>query len=269
KDLANPTPKIPKKKGRKRIMCKDCFLYLLFLTNSPKSNAKTQQQKSDEIFNKTGHHYSQQVISYNLKKYIYSHPNCLAVDEFSTHPGESPRYAWSRRGCPAVVKQKGRSTNYTLILCVLNSDGKTVISHKLIKNERKIIKDKKTGKVRIKKGTDTIDFYNFLKNIELPTNEHYYLLLDNSPIHDPPNRRPSKILREEGLLSMKELAREKNITLVYLPGYTPELNPAELCFNTVRHFTENLPTNTQEELEKAVDKIINGDDGINITLQKI
>src|SRR5205823_13998819 len=95
-----------------------------------------------------------------------------------------------------------------------------------------------------------------LKNIELPTNEHYYLLLDNSSIHDPPNKRPSKILREEGLLSMEELAKEKNITLVYLPGYTPELNPIELCFNTVRHFIEHSPTNTHEELEDSIDKII-------------
>jgi len=43
------------------------FLLLLFLTNSPKYNTKTQQWKSDYIFEKTGHRYSQQVLSYNLK----------------------------------------------------------------------------------------------------------------------------------------------------------------------------------------------------------
>ena len=267
-------------------MDEDDFLLLLFLTNSPKYNNKTQQWKSDEIFKRTGHRYSRQVLSYHLKKYseltrkratkryseqdleeilkflkeygwVYSHPNCLSVDEFSTHLGEAPRVAWSRKGCPVEVEQKGkRSCNYTLILCVRNVEKGAVISSKLIKNEKKRIKNKKTGKVRIKKGTDTIDFYNFLKNIELPTNEKYYLLLDNSSIHDPPNKRPSKILREEGLLSMEELAKQKNIELIYLPFYTPEINPIELCFNTTRYLTENKPTDTDEELEKSIDEIV-------------
>jgi len=56
-------------------------------------------------------------------------------------------------------------------------------------------------------------------------------------------------------LSMEELAKQKNIVLVRLPRYTPEINPIELCFNTVRHFTENLSTDTEEELEQSVDKI--------------
>ena len=56
-------------RGRKPTMTEDDFLLLLFLTISPKYNAKTQQWKSDYIFDKTGHRYSQQVLSYNLKKY--------------------------------------------------------------------------------------------------------------------------------------------------------------------------------------------------------
>jgi len=281
--LANWNSVILKKRGRKRIMCEDCFLLLLFLTNSPKHNTKTQEQKSDYIAEEKGHHYSQQVLSYNLRKYseftgkratkryseqdleeiwnflkkyswVYFLPNCLAVDEFSVHPGETSRVAWSRRGCIAEVKQKGKKgPNYTLILCVRNVEKGAVVSSKLFKNEKKKIKDKKTGKVKIKKGTDAVDFYNFLKNIELPSlpnNEKYYLLLDNSKIHYTTDE-----LEELGL-SMEELAREKNIELVYLPRYTPEINPIELCFNTTRHFTENLPTDTEEELEKSVDKII-------------
>ncbi|CAG8610643.1 11330_t:CDS:2 [Ambispora gerdemannii] len=172
------------------------------------------------------------------------------VDEFSVHPGEVSSFVWSRKGCPKAVPRKGRSANYTLILCVRNVKKKAVVSYRLFENEKKKIKDAKTGKVSIKKGTDAIDFYNFLKNIELPTNEQYYLLLDNSKIH-----KTTKELEELGL-SMEELARQKNITLVYLPRYTPELNPIELCFNTVRYFTKNLPTDNEGELEESIDKII-------------
>src|SRR5207237_3859768 len=99
----------------------------------------------------------------------------------------------------------------------------------------------------------------------LPTSEKYYLLLDNSSIHDPPDRRPSKKLKETGLLSMEELARQKNIELVYLPKYTPQINPIELCFNTTRHFTENLLTDHENELEGAVDKIIDMFNKKNLT----
>ena len=191
-------------------MDEDDLLFLLFLTNSPKYNTKTHQWKSDEISKRTGHRYSRQLLSYHLKKYseltgkratkryseqnleevfkflkeygwLYSHPNCLAVDEFSVHLGETPRVAWSRKGCPAIVEQKGqRGSNYTLILCVKNVEKRAVISHKLFKNKKKITKDEKTGKVRIKKGTDALDFYNFLKDINLSTNEKHYLLFDNA-----------------------------------------------------------------------------------------
>ncbi|CAG8546613.1 23614_t:CDS:2, partial [Racocetra persica] len=230
-------------------MDEDDFLLLLFLTNSPKYNTKTHQWRSDEIFKRTGHRYSRQVLSYHLKK--YSELTGKRATK-STHLGESPRIAWSRKGCPAVVEQKGqKGPNYTLILCVRNVEKGAVVSSKLIKNVKKKIKDEKTGKVRIKKGTDAIDFYDFLKNIELPTNEKYYLLLDNSKIH-----YTTKELEKLGL-SMEELAKQKNIELVYLPKYTPELNPIELCFNTARYLTENLPTDAEEELEAAISKIIN------------
>jgi DDE superfamily endonuclease len=154
------------------------------------------------------------------------------VDEFSTHLGEAPRVAWSRKGCPAIVKQKGKKgSNYTLILCVRNISKKAVVGYKPIKNVKKKIKDEKTGKEKIKKGTDAVDFYNFLKDLELPTlpaNEQYYLLMDNSKIH-----KTSKELEKSGL-SMEELARQKNIVLVKLPRYTPQLSTVELCFNTTR-----------------------------------
>src|SRR5205814_912794 len=88
-----------------------------------------------------------------------------------------------------------------------------------------------TGKVKFKKGTDAIDFYNFLKDIELPTDEKYYLLLDNSKIHSAPDK-----LKEAGLLSIEELAFQNNIILKYLPKYAPELNPTEKCFSIIKQY---------------------------------
>lgn len=181
----------------------------------------------------------------------------MALDEFGVNLGETSRYAYARKGCRAIISRKGqKGFNNTVILCVRNIDKQAVVNYKPIKNEKKKIKDEKTGKIRIKKGTDTIDFYNFLKNIELPTNEKYYLLLDNSPIHEPPNKRPSKILREEGLLSMEELAIQKNIILKYLPSYAPMINPAELCINFIKGHVRKKQFWNEEELIKTIEEAI-------------
>ena len=72
-------------------------------------------------------------------------------------------------------------------------------------------KDKKTGKVRIKKGIDALDFYNCLKNTNLPTNEKYYLLLDNAYIHS-----TTKKLMKLGL-SMEEFLKIEP-SVAPLPG---------------------------------------------------
>ena len=161
------------------------------------------------------------------------------MDECGFNLGEAPRYAWSRKGLRAVVPRTGqRGLNYTLILCIQNINNQGVVSYKLIENVKK------------KKGTNALDFYNFLKDIELPANEKYYLLLDNSRIH-----KTSKELMSLGL-SIEELARQKNVVLVYLPPYSPELNPAEKCFNNIRHNIEKNQSRTYEELRLAVDEEI-------------
>jgi transposase len=267
------------KRGRKRIMDKDtwAFLYLDFLNN----NAKTQQERANSIYQEKGIKISQQVISYNLIKdtgftrkkgakrysglkmeevrkflnengWLYSLPNCLALDEFPTHLGEAPQYAWSREGCPAEIIQTGQKVaTYTVMVCIQNIDKQGVISCKPIKNEKKKIKDEKTRKVRIKKGTDAVDFYNFLKNIELPTNKKHYLLLDNASIHSTTDK-----LRELGL-SIEELSVQKNIVLVYFPKYAPQINPVELCNNFIRGRIKSEQPKTEEALKKVIKEAVN------------
>jgi transposase len=48
----------------------------------------------------------------------------------------------------------------------------------------------------------------------------------------------------------------KNIKSLFLPAYTPELNPTELCFNFIRHYVKKNKPRTYEELKSAIDKII-------------
>src|SRR5437762_220645 len=45
--------------------------------------------------------------------------------------------------------------------------------------------------------------------------------------------------------------------LVYLPSHSPQINPTELCFNTVRHLTEKSQSRNDKELNDNIVKIIN------------
>ncbi|CAG8723364.1 27326_t:CDS:2, partial [Racocetra persica] len=221
------------KVGRKPKISENNIRLLVSFLNA--SNTSNLEKMSDYLYKEIGERFSVKVIHQTLQKYD------ITMDECGFNLGEAPRYAWSRKGLRAIVPRPGqRGFNYTLILCVRNVNKQAVISYKLIEN-------KSQGK---KKGTDALDFYNFLKEIELPTNELYHLLLDNARIH-----YTTKRLRELGL-SIEELASQKNIVLVYLPPHSPELNPVEKCFNNIRHNIEKSRPRTYEELKLIVDKEI-------------
>ena len=55
------------------------------------------------------------------------------------------------------------------------------------------------------------------------------LILDNAAIH-----RAARVLRLQDVPTIPETADALGIGLRYLPPYTPQLNPVELTFNTIR-----------------------------------
>lgn len=266
----NPTNEPKKQVGRPRMMDEEtrASLYLEYFSN----NKKTQQARANSIYQEKGIKVSQQVISYNIRKdteltrkkgakrysglkmeevswflkeygWLYSFPNCLALDEFPTHLGEAPQYAWSRKGCSAEVIQTGQKVaTFTVIVCIQNINKQGIISCEVIKNEK--------NKERKKKGTNALHFYNYLKSINLPTNEKYYLLLDNASIH-----RTTKELRELGL-SIEELVAQKNIVLVYFPKCVPQIDPVELCNNFIRGRIKSEQPRTEETLRKVIKEAV-------------
>ncbi len=54
----------------------------------------------------------------------------------------------------------------------------------------------------------------------------------------------------------KSLAIPDNIALLFLPPYSPELNPAELVWLNMKRKTTNLIFKTIEELKIEIDKIV-------------
>jgi len=54
----------------------------------------------------------------------------------------------------------------------------------------------------------------------------------------------------------KSLIIPKNIVLVFLPPYSPELNPAELVWLNMKRKTTNIIYKTMEELKTNLDQIV-------------
>lgn len=76
-------------------------------------------------------------------------------------------------------------------------------------------------------------------------NRHIILVYDNAPSHRP------KIIRER-----------ENITCIFLPPYSPELNPTERFFEEIRKATANQIFETLEDQEKVIAeavKVLSGD----------
>jgi len=80
-------------------------------------------------------------------------------------------------------------------------------------------------------------------------NEKRHILLDNVRIH-----HAVKALKDLCLPSIKELAEQKNIVLIYLPPYTPELNPTENCNSVIKSFYRKHRPRTEEELRKVIEE---------------
>ena len=66
------------------------------------------------------------------------------------------------------------------------------------------------------------------------------MLLDNGALH-----------------KEKNIIIPKKIRLLFLPSYSPELNPAELVWLHMKRKTTNVVYKTMEELKTKIDKIVN------------
>jgi hypothetical protein len=90
-------------------------------------------------------------------------------------------------------------------------------------------------------GMDSIAMNLFLVELKKKhTNEHVLVVIDNAPCH-----RPKWVRDIEGL------------TVIFLPPYSPELNPAERFFEEMRRGTANRVFETLEDIESILEKEIN------------
>jgi transposase len=254
----------PKKKAGRKSKIQGSFLIDLIHSLWTTNKTATQQEMADFISKKIGQKISRYAISRTLKKFeitrkkltnhylervkyarrttkfkkiirCLSRPYALALDECSFHLNEAPRYGYAHKSSRANYRKPGnQGGNHTLMLCIQNVASRGVVHYELIEG-----------------GMKTKEFHSFLTNLQLPINKKRYLLMDNLSVH-----RAKKSCLDLKLTTIEELLESKRIKPVYLPSYTPELNPVELCFNFIRQQVEKNKPRTFEELKLVIDKII-------------
>jgi transposase len=131
------------------------------------------------------------------------------------------RRSWSKKGERASLDQQMSYTNRYLFSAVSPLSGK---SHHLLGFP----------------DMDSDTVYEFLTSLkkEHPDKE-VYVVWDNAPTHRP-----------QGLKQIKGL------TLIQLPSYSPELNPAERFFEEIRRVTANETFENIKAQEKVIEEAL-------------
>jgi len=147
----------------------------------------------------------------------------ISIDESSFCINDYYKYGYSKKGMEIKKywKHKKNQERYSL-LCAINHD--SIVDYQISKGSF-------NGSM----------YFNFLKK-----NNHHFkdkiILQDNARIHH---------CRE-----IKEWSQVNNITLNFIPAYSPEFNPIELVFSKIKSFYRKMDhLNMEDDIKKSIKSV--------------
>jgi transposase len=146
------------------------------------------------------------------------------VDEMGTHTSLAPFYGYSPRGQRAFFKvPRNRGTNTTLLASMsLEGMGPSMA---------------------VEGSTNKEVFEVYVEHFLAPTlKEGQVVVMDNLSTHK--GERARKLIEERGC------------QLLYLPPYSPDLNPIEEAFSKVKRLLRVIGARTKEALVEAIGKAL-------------
>jgi transposase len=148
----------------------------------------------------------------------------FVVDEMGTHTSMAPLYAYAPVGERAFLEvPRNRGTNTTL-LCSLHLEG--------------------MGPSMAVEGATTKEVFEaYVEHFLVPAlRPDQLVVMDNLGAH-----RPKRV---------RELIEGKGCELLYLPPYSPELNPIEEAFSKVKRILRKIGARGKEALIKAMGRAL-------------
>ncbi|CEP12412.1 hypothetical protein [Parasitella parasitica] len=150
--------------------------------------------------------------------------NCVFIDEAGFNANLRRTQGWAPKGQTPIVKVLTARANSISILGATSARGLIKVS--LRKPVPPSKKRKLAGGAKQQtKGTVTNHYVNFISDImnemdKFPEMKGSFLIMDNAPIHT------NKII--------KQMIEERDYRCIYLPAYSPELNPIEQFWSVVK-----------------------------------
>ena len=148
--------------------------------------------------------------------------NLVFLDESGVNTNMTRHYARSKTNERAVDSTPVNTPCSTTILSSVRLEGKTVYTI-------------------YRGGTTAERFSEYLKNTLLPTlSRNDIIVMDN--------------MRSHHAKTVKEILDASGIRYLYLPPYSPDLNPIEKMWSKVKAYLRKLKIRTVSELPDAIEK---------------
>lgn len=202
-------------------------------------------RKAGVVYKKFTYQASEQLLRENKEKIehfisvilpflLKSDANIFFLDESGFHLGMVPRRGYYLKGFRLVGQKPGnKGKNQSLILLAQIANGKKIIYKKLVEG-----------------GVNSVKFHKFLSDFNPPNNgKRNILIMDNLSSH-----KATKSLQKKGLTTIKELMDSKNTEIIFLPSYTPEINPIEKINNILKQYTESKQAREKDKLELVIEE---------------
>jgi transposase len=144
----------------------------------------------------------------------------------------APTRGYYLRG-PRLFGQKSgnKGKNQSLILLAQITNGEKIIHWRTMEG-----------------GVNSERFHKFLSDFNPPDNgKKNVLIMDNLPVH-----RATDSCRDLGLTTIEELAKSKGIEIIFLPSYTPEINPIEKMNNIIKQHARKKQARDKEKLDSII-----------------
>jgi len=148
-------------------------------------------------------------------------PGCLVfVDEMGTHTSLAPVYAYAPIGERAFFEIPRNRGKNTTLLTSLHQEGMG-------------------PSMAVEGATTARVFETYVKRLLAPAlRPGQVVVMDNLGAH-----RPKRV---------RELIEERGCELIYLPPYSPDLNPLEEALSKIKHLLRKISARTKEALIEAM-----------------
>lgn len=179
--------------------------------------------------------------------------NCIFIDESGFNINMNRSIAWSKKGERAIVTVPKTKASSITILGAVASYGVVNISVRRPKRAEPSKKRKVAGAITAvqskgKGGTVTGHYFNFVASTLDVLDRHeqfkgHYIVMDNAPIHTH--------------LDIEKYIEQRGYGCVYLPPYSPELNPIEQFWSVCKSKLKREKLLKEETLTSRITEACN------------